>query len=210
MKLHLYGSPWCSCPGTLSCRYGTAATALCGKCIPPTHMFHYVGERETLEDNKYHRFPNRRCRTCIKVLDNCLLQAEPPPTQFRAPPPAQPPARWRTPSTLYQTLQAFYDADPHRGCSPEAAYGVHWRQPPLAGRLARVLRQGHRRGVRPAPGPGPAAPPGLGGAGPPGNLLHHPRTDPGRLASRLRPTQRPGLGEGTPGRIILTREAFAK
>ena len=60
------------------------------KVYPPTHMFHYVGERETLEDNKYHRFPNRRCRTCIKVLDNCLLQAEPPPTPFRvaAPGPA--------------------------------------------------------------------------------------------------------------------------
>ena len=136
MKLHLYGSPWCSCPGRLSCRYGTAATALCGKCIPPTHMFHYVGERETLEDNKYHRFPNRRCRSCIKVLDNCLLQAEPPPPPFRAPPPAPPPARWRrwrTPSALYQTLQAFYDADPHRGCSPEADYGVHWRQHPWPG-----------------------------------------------------------------------------
>ena len=213
MKLHLYGSPRCSCPGILSCRYGKAATALCGKCIPPTHMFHYVGERETLEDNKYHRFPNRRCRTCIKVLDNFLLQAEPPPPPFRAPPPAQPPTRWRrrrTASTLYQTLQAFYDADPRRGCSPEADYGVHWRQHPWPGtwRVSYVKATGEVYALH--QDQGPLLVPGLGGAGPPGNLLHHPRTDPGRLASRLRPTQRPGLGEGTPGRIILTREAFVK
>ena len=134
MKLHIYGgSPKCSCPRTLTCRYDKAETALCGKCIPPTHMFYYVGQVEHPTDNKYNRFPNRRCRTCVRLLHLFLAETEPSPPPFRAPPPAQPPARWRTPSALYRTLQAFYDADPRRRRSPEADYGAHWRQHPWPG-----------------------------------------------------------------------------